>query len=135
MQQSLKLTIGLLAAGFAAGQISLTVQRVQSKRRDEAVAHALTGGDAQRGRPAALRYQCGACHEIPGVPRAAGQTGPSLSKVADRVFIAGRLSNNPTDLIRWIRAPQSINPGGGMPDLGVTEADGRDIAAYLYTLR
>jgi cytochrome c len=135
MQQSLKLAIGLVAAGFAAAQVSLAVQREQSKRTEEAAAHALTGGDAPRGREAALRYQCGACHEIPGVPRASGRTGPSLSKVATRVFIAGRMSNDPADLIRWIRTPQAINPGGGMPDLGVSEADGRDIAAYLYTLR
>lgn len=135
MQQSLKLVIGLLAAGMAAAQVSLAVQRLQTKQKDQAAAHALTGGDADRGRQAALRYQCGACHEIPGVHRASGQTGPSLSKVANRVFIAGRLANQPADLVRWIRSPQSINPGGGMPNLGVTEGDARDIAAYLYTLR
>jgi cytochrome c len=37
--------------------------------------------------------------------------------------------------MRWIREPQSISPGTAMPSLGVTEQDGRDIAAYLYTLK
>ena len=31
--------------------------------------------------------------------------------------------------------PQSVSPGSVMPDMGVTEADARDIAAYLYTLK
>jgi cytochrome c1 len=32
-------------------------------------------------------------------------------------------------------APQSIDPPTAMPDLGVTERDARDIAAYLATLK
>jgi len=35
----------------------------------------------------------------------------------------------------WIRHPRDVEPRTVMPDTGVTEADGRDIAAYLYTLR
>jgi cytochrome c len=31
--------------------------------------------------------------------------------------------------------PQSIEPGTGMPNLGVSDGQARDIAAYLYTLR
>jgi hypothetical protein len=38
-------------------------------------------------------------------------------------------------LIRWIRRPQEVVPGNAMPDLGVTEHDGRDTVASLYTLR
>jgi cytochrome c1 len=38
-------------------------------------------------------------------------------------------------MIRWIRQPQEIDPGNGMPDLSVSTRDGRDIAAYLYTLQ
>lgn len=49
--------------------------------------------------------------------------------------VAGMLRNSPANLIRWIRDPQGVVPGNAMPDMGVTEADARDIAAYLYTLR
>jgi len=28
-----------------------------------------------------------------------------------------------------------VIPGNAMPDMGVSEGDARDIAAYLYTLR
>jgi cytochrome c1 len=37
-------------------------------------------------------------------------------------------------LIRWIQDPPSIDPKTAMPNVRVTEADARDIAAFLYTL-
>ncbi len=93
------------------------------------------GGDAERGRAAIHAYGCGACHEIPGAPGARGRVGPPLAGIASRAVIGGRLANTPENLIHWIREPQSVSPGTVMPDMGVTEADARDIAAYLYTLR
>jgi cytochrome c2 len=57
-----------------------------------------------------------------------------LNDWAERHFIAGLLPNTPDHLIEWIRFPQSISPGNAMPDMGVDEADARDMAAYLYTL-
>lgn len=48
------------------------------------------------------------------------------------VYIAGMLHNNPDNLIKWLRNPQSVTPGNAMPDMHVTEQDARDIAAYLY---
>jgi hypothetical protein len=38
-------------------------------------------------------------------------------------------------MVRWLRNPQTYDPDGAMPDLGVTERDARDIAAYLATLK
>jgi cytochrome c1 len=35
--------------------------------------------------------------------------------------------------MKWIQHPQAINPKTAMPELGVTEAQARDIAAYLYS--
>jgi cytochrome c2 len=135
MPASLRFTVGLIALGFIAAAVSLAVQKQQVTRADHAAAEALTGGHVQAGKVAIVRYGCGACHSIPGVPRADGETGPALAKIASRGFLAGKLPNTPEAMITWIRAPQSINPGGGMPDMGVTDRDGRDIAAYLYTLR
>lgn len=93
------------------------------------------GGDPRRAPAEMSRYGCIACHVVPGVVGARGQVGPSLAGVATRSIIAGRLSNTPDNLIRWIRDPQGVTPGTVMPNMGVTEADARDIAAYLYTLR
>jgi cytochrome c2 len=92
------------------------------------------GGDASRA-PALLHaFGCAACHTIPGIADANGNVGPPLIGIGGRTFIAGMLRNEPANLIRWIRFPQSIVPGNAMPDMGVSEQEARDIAAYLYTL-
>ena len=101
----------------------------------ERTAAAMTGGNPQRGREIIRRYGCESCHSIPGVVGAKGMVGPPLDNIASRSILAGQLSNTPENLMRWIRDPQSVEPGTAMPMLGVTEKDGRDIAAYLYTLR
>jgi len=56
-------------------------------------------------------------------------------KNASRVYIAGHLINEPDAIIPWIRDPHHLRSPTAMPILGVTEHDGRDIAAYLYTLK
>jgi len=50
-------------------------------------------------------------------------------------MLGGVLSNSPDNMVRWIREPQQASPLTAMPDLGVTERDARDMAAYLSTLR
>ena len=95
----------------------------------------LTGGDPRRGVQAIGRYGCGSCHDIPGVRNARGTVGPPLARIAVRTYLAGRVMNTPAGMIRWIQHPQQIEQGTAMPDMGVTETDARDIAAYLYTLR
>ena len=37
-------------------------------------------------------------------------------------------------LVAWLRDPPAISPGTAMPNLDLTEAQARDMAAYLYTL-
>jgi cytochrome c1 len=73
---------------------------------------------------------------VPGLdaPRGAGQIGPPLAGFARRASIAGMLPNTPEQLLNWLRAPQSLKPGNAMPDLGLSDADARDIAAYLYLI-
>ena len=95
----------------------------------------VTGGDARRGRESIAAYGCGACHVVPGVREAQGMVGPPLTSFARRAYIAGEAPNTTRELIQWIMNPQSIEPGTAMPALGVTAAQARDIAAYLYTLR
>jgi cytochrome c1 len=98
-------------------------------------ARALTGGDPSRAPAAIQKYGCDACHTIPGIPGARGRVGPPLRGVGSRQYLAGRLENTPENLVRWIRAPQDVEPGTVMPNMGVTDGDARDIAAFLYTLR
>jgi cytochrome c2 len=95
----------------------------------------LTGGDPARGRVAIRHYGCPSCHTIPGVPGAYGLVGPPLGGIANRVYIAGMLPNTPDNMIRWIQAPQEVHEHTAMPNMGMTEAEARDIAGYLYTLK
>lgn len=92
-------------------------------------------GDPGRGGVLIAAAGCGACHQIPGVPNAVGAVGPPLRNMRARTVIAGVLPNTPSNMIRWLRAPQSVRPGNAMPNTGLNDHDARDIAAYLYTLR
>ena len=94
----------------------------------------VAGGDASRASAAIGQLGCGTCHTIPGIKSANGGAGPPLIRWSERSYIAGRLPNTPANLVRWIRDPQAIEPGTAMPDLGASEGQARDIAAYLYTL-
>jgi cytochrome c1 len=93
-----------------------------------------TGGTAAAGKHTIERFQCGACHTIPGISGAEGVVAPPLTKFARRTFLAGVVPNEPEALVRWIMDPKSIVNQTAMPTLGVTEPEARDIAAYLYTL-
>jgi len=92
------------------------------------------GGDPARGVRALGTYGCGSCHMIPGVDGANGNVGPPLTAFGRRTYVAGLLPNTQENLVHWIQQPQAVSPGNAMPNLGVTDRDARDIAAYLYTL-
>jgi cytochrome c len=89
-------------------------------------------GDAERGRKAIERYGCGSCHAIPGIRGARGSVGPSLTGLSRRPYLAGSFVNEPANLISWVREPRRLDPTTIMPNLGVSDADARDIAAFLY---
>jgi cytochrome c2 len=93
------------------------------------------GGDARAGRDLIRKYGCYACHTIGGVLGAHGLVGPPLDGIGDREFIAGELPNTPANLMRWVQHPRQVELHTLMPEMGVTEQDSRDIAAYLYTLQ
>jgi len=92
-------------------------------------------GDAIRGRTVLQRYDCGVCHVIPGIRGARGYVGPPLGAYARNVYVAGKYPNTPDVLVRWIMNAPALAPRTAMPALGVSEAEARDMAAYLYTLR
>lgn len=92
-------------------------------------------GDVARGKVLTGRLGCGSCHAIPGISGANGQVGPPLADIGQRTIIAGVLPNTPTNMIAWLKAPQSVTPGNAMPNMELNDNDARDIAAYLYTLR
>lgn len=92
-------------------------------------------GDPAAGATAIEAYGCGACHAIPGVRGADSLVAPPLDGWGHRSFIAGAVANDFDNLVAWIQDPDTVEPGTAMPDVGVTDADARDIAAYLLDLR
>lgn len=100
----------------------------------EKVQPAARVGDARAGRDALQQYLCVTCHAIPGVPGAWNHVGPALDQMGQRPYIAGVLPNTPANMERWLRKPTDVKPGTAMPDLGVSEQDAKDIAAFLRTM-
>lgn len=97
--------------------------------------YAAVAGNAARGKVALAQYACASCHVIPGVIAPPGRVGPTLAAMGDRSILAGLLANTPGQMVAWIRYPQKVSPGTAMPDMGVSEQDARDMAAYLEMLR
>ena len=93
----------------------------------------LTGGNPKVGKQLIESYGCASCHQIKGVPLGKSAVGPSLKDIRKSSYVAGVLPNSADNLIKWIQHPQQVNPKTAMPELGVTEAQARDIAAYLYS--
>ena len=91
-------------------------------------------GDPRQGREVLAELECGACHVIPGVPGARGRVGPALADYKRNVYIAGRYPNVPDILTRFVRDAPSMSPGTAMPAIEMSDAQARDIAAYLYSL-
>jgi cytochrome c len=117
------LVAALVLAGAACGP-----NRIEAAR-------ALTGGEPERGRELVRRYSCGSCHVIPGVSEDIGKLGPTLDGVAGRARLGGQVPNTPENMKSWIRDPHAMKRGSGMPKLGVSSDDARDLAAFMYTLR
>jgi cytochrome c2 len=108
-------------------------------RREETRSLILTevasGGNAEQGKGALEAYGCGSCHTIPGIEGATATVGPTLKDFAYQHYIAGQLTNTQENLVLFIQDPQTFEPGTVMPDLGVSETDARNMAAYIATLK
>lgn len=98
-----------------------------------------TPGDRERGRELVAISGCMLCHRMSGAPNigpgklavpldeAAFQRG--LAQAPDLRFARERL--RPAALVAWLLDPPAMKPGTAMPRTPLTEAEARDIAAYL----
>jgi cytochrome c len=118
-------TILLLSALAALGALSGCSKPPESEP--------LSGGNPRIGQQLIARHGCGACHEIKGIAHADSKVGPSLNGFRDRSYVAGVVPNSAPSLIGFIQHPHAIAPNTAMPELGVSEAEARDMAAYLYS--
>lgn len=121
--------VAVLSAALATGFAVAIVKNVSQRG---AVATAMTGGDARLAPGIFRRYGCTGCHAIPGVAGADGKVGGELRSLRQRVYIGDGLNNTPDNLIRWIVSPTHFSRQSAMPETGITEAEARHVAAYLY---
>jgi cytochrome c2 len=124
--------IGAIIAIVVVTAAWLTTESWMAASQSDAIARALTGGDPAHASLLVTRYGCAGCHTIPGLPAADGEVGPPLGGLRQRVFIAGVLPNTADNLINWIVGPRAYSPGSAMPVTGISKAEARDIAAWLY---
>lgn len=89
------------------------------------------GGDAARGALLFQQQTCASCHAIAGTG-ATARVGPDLTHFGSRDTLgAGVLANTPENLAKWLKDPQAVKPGNHMPDLQLTDAQIRELVAYL----
>jgi cytochrome c2 len=118
---------GFLVALLAVGSAWKT------QHRSDRISVAMTGGDFARAPNIIRRYGCAGCHTIPGIPGGDGQVGGALADIKHRVYVGGVITNSPDNLVRWLVSPQTFSPRSAMPATGISEAEARDVAAYLYS--
>jgi len=98
----------------------------------------MTGGDPQAGREKIVLHDCHSCHEIPGIPVNRDRRGPSLKHWARQSTIAKKWPNTPDNLVDFLQHPERMLHGNGLKSemtmSSVKPADGKDIAAYLYSI-
>jgi cytochrome c oxidase subunit 2 len=95
----------------------------------------MTTDAVSRGRAVFETNECLDCHTVKGIA-GNGQFGPDLTHLMSRDTIAsGVARNNPENLRRWVRDPNSIKPGATMPAMQLSDGQLNDVIAYLETLR
>ncbi|AUX47730.1 cytochrome oxidase [Sorangium cellulosum] len=100
----------------------------------------LEGASAAQGRALFEAKGCGTCHAFTGVDgltaalpvkareketRAAIALAPDLRHTRDRI--------EPADLVVWLLDPAAVKPGTPMPQVPMSPAEARDLAAFLST--
>jgi cytochrome c2 len=92
------------------------------------------GGNPKHGSQAIQKYGCIACHTVDGISSRA-VVGPPLTRMASRGYLAGNMENNAANMIRFIQHPRQVHNDTAMPEMGLSDTDARDIAAYLYSFK
>jgi cytochrome c oxidase subunit 2 len=91
--------------------------------------------DTRDGERVFTRGACAGCHTIRGTA-AVGRTGPDLTHVGSRRTIgAGLFETTQGSLAAWIADPQALKPGNTMPQVSLSPAELKALAAYMASLK
>jgi cytochrome c oxidase subunit 2 len=90
--------------------------------------------ERRRGETVFLSKPCIMCHTVRGTP-AGGRTGPDLTHLASRQYIAaGTLPTTRGSIAAWIADPQGIKPGAHMPLVRLAPEELHPLLSYLAGL-
>ena len=88
---------------------------------------------ARRGQQLFEDEGCAQCHTIRGV--VTGETAPDLTHVASRATLLSDTVENTTDnLTAFLRDPDAVKVGTGMPPPELSDSELRDLVAFLEGL-
>jgi hypothetical protein len=98
-------------------------------------------GDPARGRALLEAKGCATCHRMSGVKALRAAPIPvklSDARLAKAIRLAPDLARARERLLpgyfeRWVAKPSAVDPDALMPDLPLTTAEARDLAAYVLT--
>jgi cytochrome c oxidase subunit 2 len=103
--------------------------------KDKSLAPEITGESALKGKNLFLQSSCSSCHSIRGTT-AQGKVGPDLTHIASRsTLLAGMLSNNESNLGKWIGDPQKIKPGSMMPKFIYQQDSIKSLVSFISQLK
>ncbi|HUP18048.1 MAG TPA: c-type cytochrome, partial [Acidimicrobiia bacterium] len=95
------------------------------------------GTPAAAGLGVFLNRGCTQCHNIDAINEIeqGAFNGPDLTHFMDRGVIAGAYKEYSVDNLKiWLANPPTEKPGSFMPNLGLTQQEIDDLAAFLETL-
>ena len=107
---------------------------------DLAKAPEIAGADLGKGRHLLETKGCGSCHAMTGVALLPSSNPPAMDgkafershKLAPDLANA-RLRMPPARLVAWLKDPTAVKADSAMPKIALTDAEVKDIAAYLLT--
>jgi mono/diheme cytochrome c family protein len=91
------------------------------------------GGDAKRGKNLVETIGCTGCHAIGDNTKVRETRGTSYDIAPELTRVGSKVS--PEWMYDWIRNPRRYNPTTKMPNLRLTDAEAKDVVAYLTTLK
>jgi len=94
---------------------------------------AYSGGNAGKGKALVESVGCLACHSLGDQTKVRDARGTSYDMAPELTRVGSKVT--PDWIYDWVRNPRHYNPTTKMPNLRLTDADARDVTAYLRTLK
>jgi mono/diheme cytochrome c family protein len=113
--------------------ITAYLWKIGNENQSKSAKGAFVGGSAERGRGLVDNVGCKGCHVVAGDTRMRDSRALSFDIAPELSLVGSKV--NPDWLYDWIRNPRHFRPSTQMPSLRLTDAEARDVVAYLMTLK